>query len=1326
MPDRRWLTGLVVGAVVATAEWLRNPHPAWPVLVGLAAAGALAFGRRTELRLGLTAGLLLVLSGLLGGAEWRVGQVTRDWPRERDRRIESVRRGLNRALAASRRETDRLAARALPAAQMDRASAFPRLRRLLPGDGAEMAVAVLESTGVPWAWAGRHRLPPRVEGDSLAVRLADFYVTFEARRHGPQGRVVVATTLVWADSAAPRPDRSLMARMGQATGVHLRVVGPGERPRGEVLDYTEPTTAGERVLFSVEVVPPSRETARAAVLHQAGEWLAGALVIVWLAGLIGARSAGERFCLLAALLWAGARAPLGEALGLGDLFSPATFSQGFLGPLSRSAGDLLLTSAIVVLLALWLGGQRFERRPWMVLVAALLLAAAPYLVSALGRGITPPVNGVAPGLWVTWQVTLALATSAVILLAAAGFRGRAAIRPQPGLVLLGAAIAVAAAIVGVVVWSPQGGWPEWYTFLWAPALLLVALPAPRWASLTGTAVVAGTAAGLVTWGAELDGRVKAAARDLDRLGDVQDPLTEPYLARFADQVAGASHLSGPGELYALWRSSYLAGLEYPVRLELWSPQGTRGTVLALDSLDLPAPLIAALVQGLAPTQERAIVSLLRVPGRVSVLLERLPDGSILAAVVGPRSRLVPPTRLGRLLRPPPEGPPLYRVSLAPPLTGVRGPEEPGTRWWRTGWLVHTDRVLDLPGGARHVHAEIALRDPPALLIRGALVVVLDFAVLALLWLLSETSWPAVRRLSVRRAARSFQVRLAAVLGLFFIVPAAAFTVWSLSQLQDEEERRRDLLIAQALRDAVLTAGGLLQGTDEYLAEGLAELSSRLDAEFALYSGGRLVAASSPILRELALLDPLLDAGTFQRLVLGEELELLRSGTSYAAPVRVGYRVVQAGPPGGVGILATPQLADDGSRSQDRRDLAYGLLFATLLGAGGALVGAQLVARYLSRPVADLRRAAVAVGQAEPLPPHAPPPVEFEAVFGAFERMAADIRASQAALERARQRTAAVLANVATAVVALDQRGAILLANARARQLLGASLPDGSRLEDSAGPQWAALVEAVERFLGGQEPAAVLDLEVAGRQVRLQLARLTAEPGGAVLALDDLTDATQAARVLAWGEMARQVAHEIKNPLTPIRLGMQHLERVRRDRPAALPEAFDATAARILSEIDRLDTIARAFSRFGLPAGEQTALEPVELTLVAQEAVSLYQLARDGVAVELVAGDQVRRPARRDEVKEVLGNLLENARNAGARRIRVTVSRAGLAVEDDGRGIPAELLPRIFEPHFSTTTSGAGLGLPIVKRLVEGWGATIVVRSEVGKGTRVEIRWASGE
>src|SRR5205807_7184621 len=100
--------------------------------------------------------------------------------------------------------------------------------------------------------------------------------------------------------------------------------------------------------------------------------------------------------------------------------------------------------------------------------------------------------------------------------------------------------------------------------------------------------------------------------------------------------------------------------------------------------------------------------------------------------------------------------------------------------------------------------------------------------------------------------------------------------------------------------------------------------------------------------------------------------------------------------------------------------------------------------------------------------------------------------------------------------------------------------------------------------------------VGRRQIRVQLASLGPAPEGCVVALDDATALTRAARVLAWGEMARQVAHEIKNPLTPIRLGIQHLQRAHRkdDFPATLRD----TAARILTEIDRLDAIARAFSR----------------------------------------------------------------------------------------------------------------------------------------------------
>jgi nitrogen fixation/metabolism regulation signal transduction histidine kinase len=351
-----------------------------------------------------------------------------------------------------------------------------------------------------------------------------------------------------------------------------------------------------------------------------------------------------------------------------------------------------------------------------------------------------------------------------------------------------------------------------------------------------------------------------------------------------------------------------------------------------------------------------------------------------------------------------------------------------------------------------------------------------------------------------------------------------------------------------------------------------------------------------------------------------------------------------------------------------------------------------------------------------------PPAEFEQVFGAFERMAEDIRTSQAALESARQRTLAVLANVATAVIALDPAGRIILANGRARQLLAAPLAEESEFATGLGDHWAPLVEAVTGFLRGAEPALTEEAEVGGRLFRLQLARLGGPPGGTVLAMDDLTDVTHAARVLAWGEMARQVAHEIKNPLTPIRLGVQHLLKVRKDRPEQLDQTLDDTTERILSEIDRLDTIARAFSRFGLPASAAPPLETVDVTAAAREVATLYRLTADGTAVEVEGAGVASVPARRDEVKEVLGNLLENARNAGARRVVIRVGPASVTVVDDGSGIPAELLPRIFEPRFSTTTSGSGLGLAIVRRLVEGWGARVEVSSAPGQGTTVSIRW----
>jgi two-component system nitrogen regulation sensor histidine kinase NtrY len=225
-------------------------------------------------------------------------------------------------------------------------------------------------------------------------------------------------------------------------------------------------------------------------------------------------------------------------------------------------------------------------------------------------------------------------------------------------------------------------------------------------------------------------------------------------------------------------------------------------------------------------------------------------------------------------------------------------------------------------------------------------------------------------------------------------------------------------------------------------------------------------------------------------------------------------------------------------------------------------------------------------------------------------------------------------------------------------------------------------------------------------------------------------------------MARQVAHEIKNPLTPIRLGIQHLQRARAARRPDFDHILEQNAGRILSEIDRLDQIARAFSRYGSAPDERAPAEPTDVLHVVQDVVELERLGAGGggVAWGLSGGeDPVIAMARSDDLREVLLNVLENARLAHARHVdvRVAVERgasdrpyagpgrdgaagAVITVDDDGEGIGVDVLPRIFEPHFSTRTSGSGLGLALSRRIVDGWGGTIAVHSEPGRGTLVTI------
>jgi len=1313
---------VVFAAAAAAAEWLREPAWVWVAAVALAlAATVLLLWPLSEWR---RRGLAVALTGLVGAmavAQSQLGSIEHHWPEERQRRVDAASRRLAGDLHAAYHRAERLAEAAAATAGADRESAFDLLDRLVPDAGPEMSVVVLDADGLPWAWAGRHRLPPSSRGDSIGSRATGYYVELEARRHTLDGRVAVAGVLIWAHPAVPDRGRSLAELFRGRTEVGLTVYPLNTAPDiADVFDYEEPTTAGPRLLFSVRPIPPEQGAAKELAYERGSRSVTWLVLLVLALGLSVTARPVERMALLTALLWLAVRAPVGPALGLQPLFSPGTFFRPVLGPLSGSAGVLALAGILLTIAGVWLWRQRLPRRWYGIALGGALLLISPYLISSLGRGITPPADGVSIGLWLTWHLALLVSASALIVPTAALFRGQQAEGRAWWHIGLGVGIALAAAVIGVLVWSPRGGWPDWYTFLWTPALLLVTLPGPRWAAITGIALVAGSSSALVTWGAELAGRVQVAQRDVARLGDEPDPLAVPLLERFGDELHRSAAPETASAMYALWHGSALGSQGYPAHLALWSARGALVDELVLDSLDLPPSLLSNMVRDLPPADSQMVVQVLRVPGVHYVLVARVSRDEVMTAAVGPRSELVLPGRVGRLLDPGSQHLPLYRLTLSPPADPSAA--TPRSRWRREGWSVRSEYPLDLPGGRRTVHAAIDLRGPLPLFVRGVLVVLLDAGVLGLLWFVAELiSGLRLRPPRWRSLSRSFRIRLAVTLGAFFLLPAIGFATWSFARLADEVKRSRDLLITQTLRDAVLTAGGLIRGDSPAPGEQLRELSRRIDADLALYVGGRLAATSTQVLEDLGVMPQLMDPDAYGALAIDGELEVTRAGSIPALAERVGYRVVQPGSPTDIGVLATPQLADDSSLAVRQLDLGLVLLLSTLVGVGAALLGAQRASRELSRPVAELRRSALALGRGQPMPPHGDrQPLEFEPVFGAFERMAADIRSSQEALEEARRRTAAVLGTVTTGVVGIDPLGRVLIANRQAVDLFGTELEEAAPLLDRLDPEWNLFAIAVRRFLADPSTESTGELEAGGRRISFQLASLGPDVRGVVIALNDVTDVSRAERVLAWGEMARQVAHEIKNPLTPMRLGLQHLRRVYRDRRPDFDRTLEDTAERMLAEIDRLDTIARAFSRFAAPADDVQPLDRIDLGVIVGEVIQLYRLAAEGCAVRLTCHPGAYGAARADEVKEVVVNLLENARTAAARVVDVTVGPGRIEVTDDGSGIPGELLPRIFEPRFSTTTSGSGLGLAIVRRLVEGWGGRIEVESEVGRGTRIVV------
>ena len=1317
-----WLT------VAVLALWTREMTPWLLVLAVGFLLPALASGARSPGARRFGTWLLFACVGIGFAAHRQLDRLSTDWDGFWQEREDNVFRELNAEVSALLDRGGRTVQDlVLLLEQGEGRTTLSRVEELRRESGFPL-LAVYGPDGAPAVWAGSHRgrIPDVVQlGLETHVygELPLFsYLYFTATIRSTGGTAVVASLLrtgLPEDLEADVGD--LVSTFRERTGEEIRI-STAERAVGRVYDLN---WSGE-TLFSISVTRPSQadrlrdvrvEWIRIFVALLLGAWLL--LAVSRSDGYRGAISGAAALALMLAIL------PWSLLLDQGELFSAADFLLP--SPGTVTLGRLLafaLAGCVLVGLLRMSGPGLLPGGAGAVLVAL----GFPLVVWLVGAGANVDFLARGERDWVVYELTL---TALLALNALGAFtldRRRAAEHPVPW--LLGAAAAtVLLALLGSWHVRMRGPLPVWGAAAWlVPALL--ALPAlrawPGWRRpllLWAAAASLGTSAALpYAWSQRVESRRAVAEEQLSRLGVEADLYLEELLLPRLGREVLALHELGASPMELLFHlASGLAEEGYPVWTTYW--------LNVIPQLHLPIgvgniedAVLALARQSLDETVRAQQVSVRSFNGPDAHYLVQvpLPDGS--SVVTG----LIPPVWEGAAFTPlahlfGEEGeerpPPLELVPLLPedPLRVNADP-----RWVRTaeGWRAEVGLIF--PDARYHAQYDVELARPLILGARATLLLALNLAVLLVFWGIGRAFGRdmASGTFGWGNWVTTFRGRLTIALFAFFLLSNAIFGTLAYRNISAAAERAAQVLAERVLQDTA----------ERYAQVGpLALLARPGGGDLLEYQGGQLStgAAQEPV--ELGLYDGLVPFDAFLALRGGRELVETRASRLGRWEYVTAYRRLADGK-----LVAAPVPLQAGATAVGRREVAD-LLLSTIV-AGGALsfVLALLVGRTLAQPIRTLQVASERVGSGNlGVQLRAKRSDEFGAVFSAFNRMVRRLRRARGALVRTTRRTQAIVEDVATGVIALDAQGRVTLVNPRAEALLAREVPVGESLADGDDPA-GELVRWVQLYFRDRLREAASEFQFDDRRIRVRARRIRGSEqasSGAVLSLEDVTDELRTERILAWGEMARQVAHEVKNPLTPIKLSIQHIQRARSDRRADFDEILNRNAEAMLREIDRLAAIATSFSRFGAPREAGAApLEPVRIGDVVREVLALYATDEEGpIRFEgRVPPELPPVSARESEMKEVLVNLLENARAAIAREGNVRIGARALeegvvlSVVDDGSGIPPELLPRVFEPHFSTRSSGTGLGLAIVRRLVESWDGAVGIESEAGRGTSIHI------
>ena len=428
-------------------------------------------------------------------------------------------------------------------------------------------------------------------------------------------------------------------------------------------------------------------------------------------------------------------------------------------------------------------------------------------------------------------------------------------------------------------------------------------------------------------------------------------------------------------------------------------------------------------------------------------------------------------------------------------------------------------------------------------------------------------------------------------------------------------------------------------------------------------------------------------------------------------------------------------------------LLFFLMVTLMILVGATWMGLYL-AKRITRPVQMLANAAREIGAGhldQRIEPQSDD--EFGALTEAFNTMAGELAASRlkveqttVALEQRRRYVETILERITTGVISINASGAVTTINSAAARLLGIprsviGQPAVSVFERPDLEPFAALLRP-----GASSRHAALEREVTiareGHEAHLTVVATplegdTGNAEGQILVLDDVTPLIRAQKVAAWREVARRLAHEIKNPLTPIQLSAERLKRHFSDAPSGARALVEECTGTIIGEVESLKGLVDEFSQFARMPTPRTT--PTDLHELIDGTLMLYDglfadvaFAREyGQAIPLVRLDP-------EQIRRVIINVVDNAIEAMERRGRIVIETfhdqpnqlVRLVIADNGPGIPPGEREKLFLPYYSTKRRGSGLGLAIVRRIIAEHGGTIDASDNEPTGTRFTIELPS--